>query len=183
MDRQHRGLRLIRGNAIELTVDIEKQLEYLISNILFGGIKNRNIEENQHEARGEVRFFEDFILNTNHLTFGSKLKIFRSLYDTCSFFNDVKEECKTLATNIRKVIEWRDRFAHGEIAFKTTESGVTKEPYLFYYHDNKQKEQILNNKFFDEEINPLFSETHKSITNIRTKVNEKFKDDKPNFLF
>lgn len=170
MDRQHHGLKFIRGNVIEITIDLEKQLEFLISTVLFG-----------YEKNGEAKFFVEFMLY--HLTFESKIKIFRSLYKTCSFFEDLRKECEELTTKIKNVNNWRNRFAHGEIAFKTTENSVTKEPYLFYYYENEQKNKILNNQFFDDEINPLFLETQKEITIIRNKIDEKFKENKPTFSF
>ena len=40
-DRQESILRAIRGNAISVSIDIEKQMDFLISNLLFNGNKNR----------------------------------------------------------------------------------------------------------------------------------------------
>src|SRR3989344_9276026 len=90
-ERQIRDLKLIRGNVIEVSIETERQLNFMISDILFGGIKNRQ-SEIPHQAKGEIRFFEDFILNTDHLTFGAKLKILRSLKNTCSFLNEDEAE-------------------------------------------------------------------------------------------
>ena len=180
-ERQIRDLKLIRGNVIELTIDIERQVDFIISNILFGGVKNRQ-GEILHEAKGEIKFFEEFILNTNFLTFGSKLKILRSLKDTCSFLKD-EGEINNILTLLRKVIEWRDNFAHGEILFKTTEESMTDVPFLFYYKENKPQEQILNNDFFDKIMNPLYNETFTKINELRDKINKKFGTEKPKFEF
>ena len=49
----------------------------MISNILFKGANS-----------GETVFFEDFILNSTHIAFGSKIKLFRSLYKTYSFLKE-----------------------------------------------------------------------------------------------
>lgn len=180
MDRQHNALKGIRGNVIEITIDIEKQLNYLISYTLFGGAKNRQSDV-PHETKGEIRFFEEFILNSTFLTLGSKLKIFRALYRKCSFFKDYEQTCEDLATNLKKVMEWRDRFAHGEITFKTTKDGFSDKPFLFYYFDNELKEQILDNKFFDEVMNPLFNEAYNQITDLRGNIDKLFEKDKPKF--
>lgn len=181
-ENQEKGLREIRGNVIAICVDIESQLNYLITDLLFGGVKNRQSDK-PHELKGEIRFFQDFILNTNYIQLGSKVKIFRSLIDTCSFFEDSKKEAKDLSTNLRSVMEWRDNFAHGDIMFETTQEGISEKPYLFYYKKNKPQRQILNDEFFDNVMNPLFSDTLNKIVEIRNSLNKKFEKEKPSFEF
>ena len=132
------------------------------------------------ETKGEIRFFENFILNTNHLSFMAKIKILRSLRKVCSFLNRDKD-CKLLVTNLQNIVEWRDKFAHGSISFKTTRNGYSKNAYLFYYEENKPKERLLNQRFFDNIIIPLLSNTRRDIDKIRNKVNKLFKKKKPTF--
>src|SRR3989338_4187701 len=131
MNKQHADLILIRGKIVESTIEIEQQLNWLISNILIGGIQNRasnkpnktqgeieilgNKVSKPIETKGEIRFFENFILNTNHLSFMAKIKILRSLRKVCSFLNRDKD-CKVLVKNLQDVAEWRDKFAHGSIS-------------------------------------------------------------------
>ena len=182
MNRQHTGLKGIRGNVIEITIDIEYQFNLLISNLLFGGDNNR-ASTIPHETKGEIRFFEDFILNTNHMPFGAKIKIFRSLYKRCSFLKKYEQDCKKLASDLQNVVEWRDRFAHGSIQFKATKEGISNEPYLFYYADNEPKEQVLNNEFFNEIINPRFNKTYNQLTDLRGKVNGLFQSEQLFFDF
>ena len=181
-ERQIRDLKLIRGNIIEVSIGIEKQLNYLISDILFGGVKNRQ-SDIPHELKGEIRFFEEFILNTNYLTFGSKWKILRSLKNTCSFLTEEENEANEIIRLLQDVMEWRDNFAHGEIMFKTTEDGFTEKPYLFYYKENKPQEQILDNEFFDNIMNPLYNNADNKIRELRTKINKKFETNKLKFEF
>ena len=181
-ERQIRDLKLIRGNVIEVSIEIERQLNFMISDILFGGIKNRQ-SEIPHQARGEIRFFEDFILNTNNLTFGAKLKILRSLKNTCSFLKEDEAEVNEVVQLLQKVMEWRDNFAHGEIMFKTTQEGMSDKPYLFYYKENRPQEKILNNDFFDSVANPLYNNADTKIRALRTKLNTKFETKKPTFKF
>ncbi|MBI4895295.1 MAG: hypothetical protein HY831_02255 [Candidatus Aenigmarchaeota archaeon] len=176
----HRALREIRGNLIESTIIIEQELNLLVSNILFRGHKNRTSGK-PHEIKGEIQFFEDFILNSSHITFGSKIKLFRSLCKTYSFFKD--KDLSNIATNLKKVAEWRDRFAHGDIYFKTYGERLSDHPYLFYYHDAKQKEQTLNEEFFVEIINPLIQETYTQLNVLRKDVNEKMDKEIGQFFF
>lgn len=180
--RQIRDLKLIRGNIIEVSIGIEKQLNYLITDMLFGGVKNRQ-SEIPHELKGEIRFFEEFILNTNYLTFGSKWKILRSLKNICSFLKEEDGETNEIIRLIQNVMEWRDNFAHGEIMFKATEEGFTEKPYLFFYKENKPQEQILNDEFFDNIMNPLYNNADNKIRELRTKINKKFETNKPKFEF
>ncbi|GEM_PF-4640974 len=175
----HRALREIRGNLIESTIMIEQELNILISNILFGGEKHRT--DGPRKVKGEIMFFEDFILNSTNITFGSKIKLFRSLCKTYSFFKD--RDLSSLATNLKKVTEWRDRFAHGDIYFKADDDKLSDHPYVFYYHDAKQREQVLNEEFFVEVINPLIQKTYEQLAKLRKDVNERMYKEKSEFLF
>ena len=77
MNKQHADLILIRGKIVESTIELEEQLNWLISNILFGGVQNRagdkpNKTEGEIEilqnkvskptqTKGEISFFEEHI--------------------------------------------------------------------------------------------------------------------------
>lgn len=176
---QQTVLRLVRGNMIDSSIKIEQELNLLFSNILFGGNKNRS--KNSHDAKGEIQFFEDFVLNSSHMTFGSKIKLFRSLCKTYSLFRD--KDLSNIATNLKKVAEWRDRFAHGDIYFKSIQDKLSENPYLSYYHDSKQREQKLDEDFFVETINPLINETYSQLNELRKEINESISKGHGEFFF
>ncbi|MFZ3077234.1 MAG: hypothetical protein WA139_02165 [Candidatus Aenigmatarchaeota archaeon] len=166
MDKQLNDLLTIRGRVVEKSIEIEEQLNFLTSSLLF---------KNQINKLGEAKFFEDFIMNTTHLAFSSKLKIFRSLYKICSFLKEREEISKSLATQIQKIIEIRDNFAHGDICFKDVKPPLT--PYLFYYRENEPKEQQLDNNYFDS-LNLLYKKTFEKLDILRSHINKSFEEGK-----
>tara|TARA_B100000315_G_C14364752_1_gene490115 strand:+ start:104 stop:739 length:636 start_codon:yes stop_codon:yes gene_type:complete len=180
-DQQEDELNRIIGRIVTRCTELERQLDFLITDLLFGGIKNRE-SKIPHKTKGEVKFFQDFILNTDFMDFSSKWKIFRNLYKLHPFLNNQGELPRELAKDMLQVTTWRNRFAHGELSLKLfSADDISKEPYLFYYAENKPQEQIINNELFDDVLNPLFDGISKKMSEMRDKINEQFNKGDPNF--
>jgi hypothetical protein len=158
MSSKFGSLLTVKGRIIDASLRIERELESLISSLLFGMAK-----------KGEAKFFERFILNTDHLNFSSKLRIFRSLYKTCSYLKMKEPECSALATRIRGIMEIRDNFAHGQIIFRDIRPPIV--PYLSYYKENEPKEQKLDESYFNQ-INDVFNDCLRGLAELKQHVKE-----------
>ncbi len=169
MDEQLTALLTIRGRIISLTIDFEKQVDYLISDLLFNGLPKSN---KKIHRRGEVLFFEEFIMNASLMSSSAKLKLLRILRKLHPFLIQ-NTEAQEIPSLFNEIIECRNKFAHGDISFKATGQGISEKPYLFYFYDNQPKEQLLNDVYFDG-LNSLFSKSFDFMDKLRKQIMQSF---------
>jgi len=140
-------IKKIRGQIIENALEIEGILEIIIVSLFV--------------KKGQFVLFSEFILD--NLTFSKKWEIIEQYikpigYELFGFKFDAN-----LRQNIRKVIEIRNMFAHGEVDFL---EGDVNIPWLVY-RSGKKIQKIDDN--FIETTNNLFEETFKKLQPILSK--------------
>jgi hypothetical protein len=152
---QEQVLRRIRGNIIAHTIEIENWIDVIIVFFFFGGGFKK--DDKQLER---IKLFENMLLNREWFTLMNKWKLLRDL------LKENKKEDKELIRNLHKCINIRDRFSHGRIDFDLT--GKKPIPILVYF-EGENKEDILDNKYFDE-LNHLFSNTLKRLSDFNAEI-------------
>jgi len=139
----------IRGRVVDATIEIENLLDSVVTNLLF--------QKEPSKITLEKTTFKGEVLDREFFTLMNKWKVFKGL---CHSHDSLKSQNYTrLLSDIHKIINIRNRFAHGKIYFKEA-----KMPTLEYY-ENGKKEDKLDNDYFDN-LNSLFNEVHNHLFKI-----------------
>lgn len=153
-------LQKLRGQVLSHSISIERQLDYLLSGLLFQRYEHEINEEGLR--RGEVRFFEEFILNSGKISFSSKINLFQNLSNMHPILTDYKTQTKKLIKKLDKLRKLRNYFAHGEMYFPPikrkspkSKTPISKIPCLRYFKKGKIQEKKLDFDFFEKTIYPL----------------------------
>jgi len=152
IEEQNEALIAIRGRVITASLLIEQKLDEVLAIIFVGS---------QMHA---VNLFKELLLEKEFFTFMNKWKLFRDLSKREIIKFAKEEERKAFLTELRKIIETRDRFAHGDVVFSGT------SPKLDYLVDGEHKIQILDNSYFDE-LNEIFSYSHQILDQLTKHLN------------
>jgi hypothetical protein len=141
IEEQNEALIAIRGRVITASLLIEQKLDEALAMLFVG---------NQMHA---INLFKELLLEKEFFTFMNKWKLFRGLSKREIIKFAKEEERKVFLSKLQKIIETRDRFAHGDVVFSGT------NPKLDYLIDGEHKTQVLDNSYFDG-LNEVFSYTH-----------------------
>lgn len=155
MLKQKTELLTIRGRVIESSLIIEERLNAVIANLFFYGEDTKIINKNE--------LFKETVLNKEFFTLMNKWKVLKALCRSHKFIKE--EKWNILLTKLHRLINFRYRFAHGEVIFKEAKQAI-----LIYHQDGK-KEDILNNDYFDN-LNALFSDVDSNLQNIMRKLRD-----------
>lgn len=155
--RQQKDLLGIRGRVIDSTIDIERILGEILIRAIVGGSKN---------IEGES-LFGDIVLE--EIMFSGKIKMLERLIKNIHSRSDPLKYKKMfeginteeLLSNLKKLNTYRNRFAHGDIIFKSTQA------YLFY---SRNRDDKLTDDYFDK-LNSLFSSTYATLVEVLLKAN------------
>lgn len=150
--KQQMDLYGIRGRMVESTIRVERRLNTLLTIAIIGKCEATENEFLFNEIileeimfSGKIRIFERLIQNIHSLKGSLKYKKMFKGVDT-----------KKLLSNLKKLNKYRNRFAHGEIMFKGTQS------YLFYSRNRRDK---LTNNYFDK-LNSLLNDIIRTLDDI-----------------
>ncbi|MFA4825980.1 MAG: hypothetical protein WC593_12580 [Methanoregula sp.] len=101
----------IRGEVISLSLDIEYYLNEIIGFFFIG------------DNRKQMEMFNECILQKEFFTFGEKLKVLNFLLTNNSekFHLESAKKRREIITTIRKVMEYRNKFAHEDIVINFKE--------------------------------------------------------------
>ena len=128
-------LEVIEKNGTTLiaaAVTLEERMIHAVSALLFGA---------DGETRLKREFFREEIMGTSDFSFAFKCRVFTRLLERTGALD--AEAIKKLKAGLKKVMEWRNAFAHGKVLHEVTGGFV-----LLYYCGGHQ-ELPLNDSFFE----------------------------------
>jgi len=155
---QRKALREIRGNVLALSIEIELILDQILIALFFPkDITNENLISIR-------KLFDNFLLKERPMSFNSKILLFRKLKEHYLLKD---ENLTNLLSNLEKIKDTRNRFAHNTLAFVV--EGESPEQKLTPKLTCYDKDIILNNDYFDE-LNGVYKFTRESIENLVKKL-------------
>ena len=133
------------GNIISTTIVIEQKISDIISNYLFGAFRPNTQRD----------FFEREILCSSRLSSAAKIPVLLKILDELKYFEvlpasndkrkkDTKKKAKEFEDLLRKVLEYRNAFAHGELKYESPTGCILN------YHSRDRKKCVLDEKFWDK---------------------------------
>lgn len=155
------------GNIISTTIVIEQKIADIISNYLFGTLRPNDRRD----------FFENEILCSSRFSSAAKIPVLLKIVEELKFFgdppennkkrkDDTKKKTREFENLLRKVIEYRNAFAHGELKYESPTGCILN------YHSKDHKKCVLNSQFWDklenrynqllEILNEMLKISHKS---------------------
>lgn len=142
-----------RGRILQLGITLENDLEGIIQFAMVGNAVSKT---------------SPFVINSvlNRLSMRNKFDIFRDMTKNLELFS--KNDHKKLINRIEKLINLRNKFAHGHYVFED------EKVFLRYVQGGKRKEELLTNSYF-KRYEKLFRETFddiQKITDALLKFNE-----------
>jgi hypothetical protein len=147
IETQNEALIEIRGRVISSSLNNEHKLDNIIALIFMG------------EDLNAINFFKELLLEKEFFTFMNKWKLFKELtHRKVINFENEGDRINVLG-GIKKIIQTRDCFAHGEIVFLGT------LPQLIYLDEGKKKRIDLDNKYFDQQ-NMTFAQIDNALQGI-----------------
>lgn len=114
-----------RGHIINHSLFIEESVDVIISKLLF----KKNIEN--------IPLFRSVVLSREFFSFMNKWKVLRDLLKTFKPFKD--RDYSELFNNLHKLIDERDKFAHGQVTYS---GNMGENIYLEYFKETLKKEEI-----------------------------------------
>lgn len=139
----------IRGEIINRAVFIEGTIDAIIMRVFFKNNKSSDM----------MLLFKDIILNREFFTFMSKWKVFRDLLHN-HIINH--KEYKKLLTDIKFIIDERNKFAHGNLIIRGNEM------ILSFFKEKAAKEEINKKKI--DELNKAFGRCYNLLEEINKSV-------------
>ncbi len=121
----------IRGQIINNALFVEEKIDYIITKILF----NKNF--------AQADLFINIILSREFFNFMNKKKVLKDLLSSVEPFKNRNHH--ELYQNIQKVIDERNKFAHGQVSY----SGNKGEKIFIQYF----KEEIVNEEITQTSVN------------------------------
>ena len=123
--KKNEQFQAIRGQIINDSLFVEEKIDEIISKILF------------NEDSNQTDLFINIILSREFFNFMNKKKVMKDLLSSVEPFK--KRDYHELYQNIQKVIDERDKFAHGQVSY----SGNKGEKIFIQYFKGKIiKEEI-----------------------------------------
>lgn len=133
------------GNIISTTIVIEQKISDIISSYLFGTFRPNPRRD----------FFENEILCSSRFSSAAKIPVLLKILDELKFFGDppanndkrkkdAKKKAKDFEDLLRKVLEYRNAFAHGELKYESPTGCILS------YHSRDHKKCVLNSQFWDK---------------------------------
>jgi hypothetical protein len=138
-----------RGHIINNALFIEEKIANIISKIFFD--KNRE----------RISQFHSIILEREFFTFMNKWKVLRDILNSISPYKE--KDYTQLKTDLKEIVEVRDKFAHGNVIYSGDDG---KKIFLEYFSGEAKREEITEDtikKFIElakkchEELNKLTS--------------------------
>ncbi len=129
--KKDEGFQAIRGQIINNSLFIEEKIDYIITKVLF----NKNF--------AQADLFINIILSREFFSFMNKKKVLKDLLSSIDPFKN--RNYHELYQNIQKVIDERNKFAHGQVSY----SGNKGEKILIQYF----KEEIVNEEITQTSVN------------------------------
>ncbi len=155
-------LETIRKNGAQIiyaAIGIEKNLEDIILVYLFGPFIK------QDEKR---EFFIHFVLESSSMESSYKKELAFRIVEKCDLLEG--KEKSDLQANLKKILDWRNIFAHGRIQYDTREGG------LIAYFSGSPKTLILDDAYWDS-VESCFTITNNLLNKALTKLNGPNQDD------
>ncbi|MBU2923201.1 hypothetical protein Q4530_02750 [Colwellia sp. 1_MG-2023] len=147
------------GKILYATTSIEQELESFLMTYFMGPF-------NEPDARRHL--FENELLKSTIMSFSSKKSLFIKILNSKRFIKGSEKE--QLTKQLNTIMNWRNAFAHGKVQHDT-EKGCS----LKYYSGN-QKEQILDDKYWDTVLS-VFESCKKLLTKSRDNMQRKLYPD------
>ena len=145
-----------RGHIINNALFIEEKMEYIISKIFFK--KNRE----------NINQFHSIILCKDFFTFMNKWFVLR---DALNFISPYKERNYTrLKTNLKEIINIRNKFAHGQVSYFGNKS---EKIILEYFSGETKREEITENTI--NNFIELVKKCHQELDKIIGEIEKDFK--------
>jgi hypothetical protein len=146
------SLNRLRGEIISSATSIEIQLGETICELLFN--------------KQTSQIMLDSVINKEFFTFVKKLDLFKNAIK--KLIPKLEPETKELRKNLRKIMEIRNNFAHGQITHDPQKN------YLEFRREGKNKKIEIRQDYINT-IKKLFEETSISLQKTRYKINQNLK--------
>jgi len=161
--KQTEDIPIVRDNGAQIiyaTVDIENKLESILSTYLFGPVL---------DVLEQRDFFVNELLQSSHLGFSAKKAIVQKLINKYNLLEGKQKNI--LESNLKKILDWRNAFAHGNIG------NDSRDGCLIKYFSGSPKVQKLDDEFWAE-IEKCFVDTDKILKEILEKVHKLYFNEK-----
>jgi len=155
ISRQSKELAALRKNGAEIlyaAINIENILENLLTIYLFG----TRIVHNERRC-----FFENELLQSSYLNFAAKKAIGQKIIHKQNLLKG--DQKNTLESNLKKIMDWRNAFAHGTLV------NDVHEGCFIQYFSGSSKELKLDDEFWAN-VEKCFADTEKILTEIVRKL-------------
>lgn len=143
------------GKILYATTSIEQKLESFLITYFMGPFNGP--DERRH-------LFENELLKSTIMPFSGKKSLFIKILNSNSFIKGSEKE--KLTTQFNTIMNWRNGFAHGKVEHDTKKGCILK------YYSGSQKEQILDDKFWDT-VSSIFESCNKLLTKSRENMQSK----------
>lgn len=140
------------GNILYATTSIEQQMESILLRYFMGPFV-------QHEDRREL--FEREIIQSSSLSYSTKKELVSKVINSNNLLDGKKKN--NLQAKLKKIMEWRNAFAHGKIQYDSKAGCSIK------YYSGGPKNLVLTDTYWNE-VEECFNECTKLLGEVLSEL-------------
>jgi len=148
------------GKILYATTSVEKKLEKIILHYFIGAFDNTD-GLSEHNRRRQL--FNDEVLQSSSFSFSFKKQLLRVMLDKAEPVILKGEIRSNIQGDLKKIMTWRNAFAHGDLLYDTRKGVVLK-----YYSNGPQK--LTMDDDFWELVEKTFKQLNERLEEVGNKV-------------